>query len=837
MKMIQIVFSGLMILFMAMGSVLHAANSGDYAIIDSLTEAQLAEMLQGANLSLNSLNYEKDWDLSSRMKSEWHLNALQQPLSGAKQVSELRRLCADGGDAGLAATMNHFINIAFYDADLMDAYLEAYWQYQLKFQSSVKKPRDIFRFWEGVLNELSPQIGSFSRHLGNLHRDSLSAYVYAAFAESEDKDKYSGLWAKKQLPEAPNLDADELHKQLSFACNEAAEAAMKYLAASQVLREGAGKLKYTNKKPMIKHSKHGTIIIGSNADDNYIQASNKQLKGKKICLMIEPGGNDCYELNINAGHKHNSYVLIDYSGDDVYRNSEPGGMFFSSMGIGISYDLSGNDTYLLDDFAFSAFMGVNLHVDYAGADSYRSGLFSQGAAMQGIGMLVDMEGNDTYNATTMAQGLGSVGGVGALLDYSGADTYILGGKYTHAPLMPDDFRSMGQGMGFGMRPDFAGGLGLLYDKAGNDKYLGGVYAQGVGYWYATGVLIDEAGNDVYNAVYYPQGSGIHLASGFLYDGGGNDTYYSRNGPGQGAGHDWGMGMLIDNSGNDAYSIHGGNGLGLSNSVGIFIDKSGDDRYERNEAQNYGNAAFARSTGGIGLFLDMGGKDSYHDSSKADNSNWEKGTYGLGRDIELGEKPLSITQEKISDDPLVAADAPIEEVFAAASEWEVGSAVNRVREARKILVERQEEALPYIVKNKLSGKSGLEYRALEAFLDKVPGFKDQLFNFVEDSDSLKAKTAMSLIAGVGDSTLIVPIKRHLENKRYITACISLLGSIKSEESIKILSTYAFHSSERYRYIAARSLRQIGSNGAIEVLKSMNRDESFLVQALIRNLPKE
>ena len=837
MKMIQIVFSGLMIIFMALSSGMYAVNSDAYNIIDAQTEAELAEMLQGANLNLNSLNYEKDWDLSSRMKRTWHMNALQQPLKGAKQVGELRRICADGSDAGMAATLNHFMNIAFCDADLMDSYLEAYWQYQLKFTASVKQPKDIFRFWEDVLNELNPLLGSFSQSQWQTHKDSLGAYIFAAFAESEDKEKYEKLLQQKKLPDAPNWEADELQKQLSFSYNNAALAAIKYLAASQVLREAAGKLKYTNKKAIYKSTRYGTMIIGSRGNDSYNQTTNKQLKGKRICLLIEPSGTDTYELNLYANYLHNSYLLIDYSGDDVYRNYEPGGMFFSSMGVGISYDLSGDDTYLTDDFAFSAFKGINLHVDYVGADNYRSGLFSQGAAMQGIGMLVDMEGNDTYNATTMAQGLGSVGGIGAMLDYSGADTYILGGKYTHAPLMPDDYRSMGQGMGFGFRPDFAGGLGLVYDKAGNDKYLGGVYAQGVGYWYATGVLIDEAGNDVYNAVYYPQGSGIHLASGFLYDGGGNDTYYSRNGPGQGAGHDWGMGMLIDNSGNDAYSIHGGNGLGLSNSVGIFVDKSGDDRYERNEAQNYGNAAFARSTGGIGLFLDMGGKDLYSDSSKADNSNWEKGTYGFGRDIELGEVAVATEAAKTSDDPLIAIDAPIAEVFAAAAEWEVGSAVNRVREARKVLVDRQQEALPYIIANKLDGRSGLEYRALEAFLDKVPDFKDSLFNYVEASDSLKAKTAMSLIAGVGDSTLIVPIKRHLEAKRYITACISLLGSIKSDESIEILNTYAFHSSERYRYIVARSLMQIDKPKAKEVLKSMSNDESFLVQALLRNLPKE
>lgn len=74
-----------------------------------------------------------------------------------------------------------------------------------------------------------------------------------------------------------------------------------------------------------------------------------------------------------------------------------------------------------------------------------------------------------------------------------------------------------------------------------------------------------------------------------------------------------MGIFINAKGNNAYSIEGGNGLGLSNSVGIFIDKGGNDRYQRNNPQNYGNAVYSRATGGIGLFLDKDGKDSYPDA--------------------------------------------------------------------------------------------------------------------------------------------------------------------------------------------------------------------------------
>jgi hypothetical protein len=806
--------------------------------LDQETLSQLHALLAEANLRPEALNFEKDWDLSTRQKSAWHLNALQKPLTGIAQVGDLRRVCAEQNDAGIAEMLNHFANIAWESPDAIEVYMEAYFGYLEDFNRRVKQPKDIFGFWDRVLNGLDGEITSAYTELSRAQLDSLTAFFYNSFAESEDLDKYKQLLAQKGLPSPDSLETDALEAMFKGINYEFLYlSALKFYAASQVMRRGAAKFLYTNRKPIVKSTKHGVMIIGTVVADTYDISEIKALAKSPLCLLIEPAGNDIYEMNLNTGRDNYTYLLIDYSGNDVYRSSTPAGMFCSVAGHGISYDIKGDDAYLNDDFAFSSLLGLNLHVDYAGADVYKSGLFAQGAAMQGFAMLVDYEGNDTYTATTMAQGMGSVRGVGAILDYSGADVYQLGGKYFHAPLMPEDYRSMGQGMGFGMRPGFAGGLGLLYDKKGNDKYLGGIYAQGVGYWYATGVLIDEAGNDVYNAIYYPQGSGIHLASGFLYDGGGNDAYYSRHGPGEGAGHDWGLGVLIDNAGNDAYSIQGGNGLGLSNSVGIFVDKQGDDRYERNETGNYGNGAFARSTGSIGLFLDMGGKDVYPDSLKTNNSTWQKGTYGIGRDIELNTFALTAAEAIADDDPLVAADAPIAEVFKAAAEWEVGSAINRVKEARKVLAERREEAMIYILQNKLNSKSGLEYRALEAFLKDVPAFKASLFSYVEDADSLKAKVSMSLIAGVGDSTLIEPIRRHLAAKRYITACISLLGSIKSAESISILSSYAFHPSERYRYIVARSLLEIGSDEAITTLKSMNLDESFLVQALIRNIPEK
>ncbi|MCD8479038.1 MAG: hypothetical protein LRZ88_01650 [Candidatus Cloacimonetes bacterium] len=311
------------------------------------------------------------------------------------------------------------------------------------------------------------------------------------------------------------------------------KAAYEYRIWAEMLETAVYYLELTNTKPIFHKSPWGLMVIGSIMDDTYNASTHPILGKERLCAIIDPAGNDVYEVPFVTSAKYPFYFLSDFFGADVYRGSEP--FFLTLAGLGYSNDGNGDDVYQLGDFSFAAALGMGVHIDFSGDDYYQGGLFSQAAAIGGVYLLSDTLGNDVYRAHTMSQAFGSTLGAGVLRDGDGSDLYYLGGKYTHAPLMPNDFRTMGQGMGFGLRPALAGGLGLLYDKAGNDRYMGGVYAQGVGYWYSTGVLIDEGGNDVYNAVYYPQGSGIHMASGFLYDHEGDDAYYSRNGPGQGAG--------------------------------------------------------------------------------------------------------------------------------------------------------------------------------------------------------------------------------------------------------------------------------------------------------------
>ena len=355
--------------------------------------------------------------------------------------------------------------------------------------------------------------------------------------------------------------------------------------------------------------------------------------------IIDLGGNDLYEGRAAGavGELGNpvSFVL-DLSGEDVYRNHEKlvnqGSALF---GAALLWDLEGNDSYTASHLCQGAgLFGVGMLIDEQGNDTYRGGYFTQGAGNFGSGILLDRKGDDVYHSFCWTQGMGGPWGYGLLADDAGNDTYYAGGKYLHMPLDPDQYRSFAQGFGFGWRDvSCSGGIGFLCDRGGNDKYLSEVYGQATSYWFALGMLLDEQGNDLYSAAQYDQGAGIHLSVGALLDLEGDDHYFSRYGPAQGEGHDLAVGWLWDKDGDDVYYASGGQGIGLTNSVGIFVDTRGNDDYASREALSEGGANPARGTGGVGLFIDLQGDDRYAEKGKgANNHVWTSGTTALGMDL-------------------------------------------------------------------------------------------------------------------------------------------------------------------------------------------------------------
>ena len=342
-------------------------------------------------------------------------------------------------------------------------------------------------------------------------------------------------------------------------------------------------------------------------------------------FIIDIGGDDIYEIEhpppgkgglggVNSG---GFSCIIDLSGSDYYTTSSDfalAGALFSSSFI---FDKEGDDFYESKGTGNlgAAIGGLGLLYDEKGNDTYKGLSFSIGAGCFGVGLLIDKEGNDFYIANSYSQGFGMTEGVGCIIDNKGNDSYLIDSRSLDIGRYEDHYVSMCQGYGLGLRPFYAGGIGLIIEGEGNDIYNTDIFGQGGAYWYSLGAIIDKSGHDKYNGYQYSQGSGIHLAVGLLKDYDGWD-FYQSNGVSQGCGHDTGIGFLVDYSGDDAYrSETSSQGIGLEKGLGILADFCGNDGYYANDnSQGFSSPSKTEDIIGIGMLIDnQGNRDTFHDT--------------------------------------------------------------------------------------------------------------------------------------------------------------------------------------------------------------------------------
>jgi len=383
------------------------------------------------------------------------------------------------------------------------------------------------------------------------------------------------------------------------------------------------------KKSITVDTKFGRIVLGSADKDEYEPIT--------YLLIIDFGGNDIYKSGGVSDKEHPVSIIIDYSGNDRYISEI--GCGTGIAGYGIVIDCDGNDTYSAKKFGLgTGIFGQGIILDFSGDDEYTTDIYGIGAGLFGTGVVSDISGNDKYIGFQGCQGFGFVKGCGLLIDKNGNDTYIARDdtvKYPSAQTEEHNV-SLTQGTGFGIRADFtdghslAGGVGMLIDGDGDDKYSCGVFGQGCGYWFGTGILIDYQGNDEYNGVWYVQGAGAHFALGILIDSTGSDRYIATKNMAQGAGHDFTLGFLLDYEGDDFHDAPNLSlGAGNANGMGLFMDFSGDDEYTTHNGITLGRAN-TDSRGGlrdfmktIGIFIDGAGKDKYSEPIGANKKIWRQ----------------------------------------------------------------------------------------------------------------------------------------------------------------------------------------------------------------------
>lgn len=469
-------------------------------------------------------------------------------------------------------------------------------------------------------------------------------------------DKVKDLPAADFLKVCEKVDRRQLF-YAGYAAQAAVQAALPYLTDENAPK-GAHPIRYHN--PLVtgdvlfaKNTPWGEVVVGGTDANTYKFSDTPRgaHPGKPFfhpAILVDLGGDDIYQGPVATGSAPFGYptsLNIDVSGNDVYAAGGDFSQACGVMGVGIIAHWKGDASYTAGKYAQGCGMlGTGVLFDHLGVTTYSADLSAQGAATLGYGVLRDSTGNDYYLGRRYVQGFGSVYAFGLLSDGGGNDLYYAGGKYLHAPLYPDQFQSLSQGFGFGWRGTSSGGIGMLYDRSGNDSYNTEIYGQGSSYWYALGVLIDDEGNDAYTSVHYSQGAGIHLSVGMLLDRAGKDSYQCHYGPSQGAAHDLAVGILIDCEGEDFYSSNGiGQGNGHADGFGLFVDKDGHDlvggRYPW-ATQGSGDAGMERGYGSIGIYLNLGPDNVYSAGDSKPGTLWTKGYWGVG--IDTGDEPLPPT---------------------------------------------------------------------------------------------------------------------------------------------------------------------------------------------------
>lgn len=392
----------------------------------------------------------------------------------------------------------------------------------------------------------------------------------------------------------------------------------------------------------------GWVILNGAGESNSYRGDREYL------LIMDFGGDDTYQ----GGGGSSSFskpisILLDFEGDDSYVQTLSGlrpAFGAGILGYGFLFDFKGNDRYVCPQLSQgSAYFGVGWLVDYQGNDTYESIRFAQGFARGGVGFLYDRLGNDVYYSFNSSQGCGETRGCGMLVDEDGDDEYLLNDtdiKFPSAQTAKHN-RSIGQGIGVGERADekdghsLPGGIGILMDKKGNDKYSAGVFAQGTGFWDGVGILIDSSGNDSFSGAWYVQGVGIHGGIGALCDRDGNDTYTATLHASQGIGHDNAIGVFVEEKGNDVYhSPRLSLGTANENSLGFFFELGGNDEYRVPFSEALGRAQFSKwgtlreDYLNVGLFVDAGGQDLYKTPHGMNNQKW----------VQIPSRDLSLKSE-------------------------------------------------------------------------------------------------------------------------------------------------------------------------------------------------
>ncbi|MGQ0536411.1 MAG: hypothetical protein ACT4PT_10090, partial [Methanobacteriota archaeon] len=299
-------------------------------------------------------------------------------------------------------------------------------------------------------------------------------------------------------------------------------------------------------------------------------------------LLVTARGNGSFFANGTAQGAgvvgFGALLALDPDGADHYA-AVRGAQGYGSSGAGVHYDAGGRDTYTL------------VHQGQARAEGAGEGIpcpVLQGAILgtmcgPGLALLLSSgEDPDVYSAGTRAQASANASSVAILREAGGSDRYVL---------LPSSEGESARGQGFAREQAAA----ILLDERGDEVYEAGragdleTAAQGASIG-GVAILADLDGHDRYAAGTLAQGAALRVLA----------RPAGVSGAGRGAAD---LGLLFDLRGDDVYASSlasqgfGREGFAETAAVGtiaLFVDSGGLDRYDYGGSKAF--VATAVSTG-------------------------------------------------------------------------------------------------------------------------------------------------------------------------------------------------------------------------------------------------
>lgn len=328
------------------------------------------------------------------------------------------------------------------------------------------------------------------------------------------------------------------------------------------------------------------LDLGGN--DTWHAQSTRSDLGVPANVVLDLGGDDRYlggEPFAQGCGLFGVSLLCDAAGKDVYEGGR-GAQGCAFAGVGVLVDAQGDDRYTADAFAQgTALHGTGALIDRAGNDVMALGSDGQGYGLpQGVGLLLDVAGNDQRTATGArpstygtagefvgrAQGTAfgfrtvAPGGLGALVDGGGKDVNTVG--------------EFGCGCGYFF------GVGVVRDRGGDDQTFASRYGIATGAHHGVGAVFDDAGNDLWDNRHTASIAGNwDLTVSCLFDRAGDDRYLG-DGITLGSATITSFAALVDGGGKDVYET--GSDLAFarcghaddvgrgSTSIALFLDLGG-----------------------------------------------------------------------------------------------------------------------------------------------------------------------------------------------------------------------------------------------------------------------